>query len=182
MHCPNCGQQQISNETKFCSRCGFPLGLIAQVLSHGGFLPQLAELNKNKSIFTKKNGVVFGVFWFIFFTMLMTSIVGIAGGPDELAGISAVIGVFGTLMIIIGSLVFLRSSKEQARYHPTQMPPAPSVHGIQGGQQGALPPQQAIPVSAYAAPQAGRWRDTKDLEPTSSVTEETTRLLENEQK
>jgi uncharacterized membrane protein YvbJ len=23
MHCPQCGQQQISDETRFCSRCGF---------------------------------------------------------------------------------------------------------------------------------------------------------------
>ena len=46
MHCPSCGQQQVSLETKFCSRCGFPLGVVSEVLAHGGFLPQLAELYK----------------------------------------------------------------------------------------------------------------------------------------
>jgi len=180
MHCPNCGQHQISNETKFCSRCGLPLSLVAEVLANGGFLPQLAELNKKRSIFTKKNGVVFGAFWFIFFTMLLTSIFGIAGA-DELAGITAVIGVFGMLMIVIGSLVLLPSSKQNLLALPqTQLPPP---HGLPGGttsgQHAALPPQQSVPVSAYSAPQPGRWRDTNDLLPTS-VTEETTRLLDDQ--
>ncbi|HEY0659357.1 MAG TPA: hypothetical protein VGD05_12820, partial [Pyrinomonadaceae bacterium] len=107
MHCPRCGQQQVSVETKFCSRCGFPLGLTAEVLSHGGFLPQLAELNEKKTFFTRKNGVVFSLFWFMFFTLLLTSIFGIAGARP-LQGITAVIGVFGGLMLMIASLIFLK--------------------------------------------------------------------------
>jgi hypothetical protein len=31
MHCPRCGQQQISDQTKFCSRCGFQLGLVSEL-------------------------------------------------------------------------------------------------------------------------------------------------------
>jgi hypothetical protein len=151
------------------------------VLAYGGFLPQLAELNKNKSIFTKKNGVVFGIFWFILFTMLLPAILGILNAPDEPIAVCAVIGFFGMLMIVIGSLVFFRSSKENTTVQPTQLPPPPAVHGIPGSQHSALPPQQSIPASAYAPPQAGRWRDTNDLQPTSSVTEETTRLLDNQQ-
>jgi hypothetical protein len=181
MHCPSCGQHQVSNEIKFCSRCGFPLGLTSEILAHGGFLPQLAELHKKKSIFNKKNGVIFGVFWFIIFTMLLPAIIGIGGGPEEAAGISAVIGVFGTMMLIIGSLALLPSSKQYPLLLPQQMPPHANTHGLHGVQQNALPGQQTIPVSAYAPPRAGAWRDTKDLEP-SSVTESTTKLLEKEDK
>lgn len=180
MHCPNCGQQQASPELKFCSRCGFPLGLIAEVLAHGGFLPRLAELNKKKTIFTKKNGVMVGVFWMILFMMLIPSIIGIAGGPDEAMGITAVIGVFGGMMMIIASLVFLQSSK-QSPFVPQHMPPSTAPQGLYGANQAALPPQQSIPTSAYSPPHSGSWRDTKDLEP-SSVTESTTRLLEKEER
>lgn len=182
MHCPSCGQQQVSNEIKFCSRCGFPMGLIAEVLAHGGFLPQLAELNKKKSIFTKKNGVIFGVFWFILFTMLFTSIMGIMNAPDEPMAVSAVIGVFGALMIIIGSLALLPSSKRYNFPAPQIPAPMPNAHGLHGmaGQHQALPGQQSIPASAYAAPRTGSWKDTNDLEP-SSVTESTTRLLDKEE-
>ena len=114
MHCPNCGQQQISQETKFCSRCGMPLSLVAEVLANGGFLPQLAqleELNFKKPLFSKKNGVLFGTFWFIFLTMFATAFLGIVNAPDELIAVVAITGVFGAMMIIIGSLVALPSSR-----------------------------------------------------------------------
>ena len=76
MHCPSCGQEQASVEIKFCSRCGFPLGLVSEILAHGGFLPQLAELHKSrKPKFTKKHGVIFSVFWFMFFLFLMAPLV-----------------------------------------------------------------------------------------------------------
>jgi hypothetical protein len=179
MHCPSCGQQQVSAEIKFCSRCGFPMGLIAEVLAHGGFLPQLAELNKKKSLFNKKNGVIIGVMWFILFTMLFTSIMGILGANEEPMALSAVLGVFGGLMIIIGSLALLPSSRQNV-FVPQQLPPPPIAHGLHGVQQQALPGQRSVPASAYAAPRAGAWRDTNDLEP-SSVTESTTKLLEKDE-
>src|SRR5215217_6050387 len=104
MHCPRCGQQQISDQTKFCSRCGFQLGLVSELLENGGFLPQLAELNKSKGkIFSRRNGVLFSVLWFIFFVMMVPSFFGLAG-EDEAAGVSAVFGVFTTLMFLIFSL------------------------------------------------------------------------------
>jgi hypothetical protein len=112
--------------------------------------------------------------------MLIPSIIGIANGPGEAQGISAVIGLFGGLMIILGSLILLPSSKQYPLLLPQQMqPPPPNAHGLHVGQHQALPGQQTVPASAYAPPRAGSWRDTKDLEP-SSVTESTTRLLDKE--
>lgn len=185
MHCPGCGQQQISPDTKFCSRCGFPLGLIAEILAHGGFLPQLAELhNKKKSFFTKKTGVVGSVLWFILFTMLLPAIIGIGNGPEEAQGIFAVIGFFGGLMMLIASLVFLPSSKPGFTPRPPMMmpgvQPAPGLYGVPQSH-GALPPQQSVPANAYTAPHPGKWRDTNDLA-RNSVIEETTRLLKKEER
>ena len=182
MHCPSCGQQQISNETKFCSRCGMPLGLVSEVVAHGGFLPQLAQLNKKKTFFNKKNGVVFGTFWFIFFTLFCTAFFGILQAPEELVGILAITGVFGTMMIIIFSLIFLPSSKiSMANLAHFQASPQPDRYGVPAQHQNqALPPKQSIPASVYAPPQAGNWRDTNDLQPTS-VTEGTTKLLDKDQ-
>jgi uncharacterized membrane protein YvbJ len=33
MYCPNCGQQQISDEMRFCSRCGLALSGLAEWLA-----------------------------------------------------------------------------------------------------------------------------------------------------
>lgn len=36
IHCPKCGQQQVSEEVRFCSRCGFKLGLVRALLADDG--------------------------------------------------------------------------------------------------------------------------------------------------
>ena len=46
-------------------------------------------------------------------------------------------------------------------------------------QANALPPQQSIPTSNYVPP-ARSWHETNDLVQPSSVTDETTKLLEND--
>ena len=184
MHCPRCGQQQISDQTKFCSRCGFQLGLVSELLENGGFLPQLAELHKGEStIFTRKNGVIFSVLWFIFFVMMMPAFFGIADA-DDAAGVSAVFGLFSTMMLLILSLAVFKRTPKTHELSAYQVPPAPYAHGLFGNQQmGALPPQQSQPASSYAAP-AGNWRapDTDDLVARpGSVTESTTRLLKKDE-
>jgi hypothetical protein len=159
------------------------MGLVSELLAHGGFLPQLAELHKKRSVFNKKNGIVFGIFWMITLMMLLPAMIGVLNGPGELQGLFAVLGVFGGMMIIIGSLVMLPSSRQYPLIPVQNLnPPVPSAHGLHSaGQRQALPGQQSIPASAYAPPRAGSWRDTNDLEP-SSVTESTTKLLEKEDK
>ncbi len=180
MHCPRCGQQQVSEETKFCSRCGFQLAIVTELLANGGVLPQLAALQKNKTFFNRKNGVMFSVAWFIFFTMFMTSVWGILD-VDELAGLCAVTGVFGALLILIGSLVFLPSSKQLMRM-PIQDVPLPQPAALYGNPNAAaLPPQRQQSATEYAAPM-GSWRapDTGDLVGPGSVVEGTTKLLKKD--
>jgi hypothetical protein len=156
-----------------------PLTVVAEVVAHGGSLPQLEQLGKKKKFFTKKNGVVVGLFWFIFFTMFCTAFFGIVNAPDELVALCAITGVFGSMMIILASLIFLPSSKIK---FPFTMPVAAPPQGLYGQpQQGALPPQQSQPANQYRPPGAGSWRDTNDLQPTS-VTESTTRLLSDEER
>lgn len=172
MHCPGCGQQQVSEETKFCSRCGLPLGLVSQVLAFGGYLPQLAELEKKKqSIFTRRNGLGFSLIWFIFFIALAALGGGVAGN-ENIGGAMALFGGFGGLIIFLSSLIFLRPE-------PKTLALPTAAHGFARPAHTALPPQQSIPVSSYGPPQAGNWRDTNDLVPT--VTEGTTKLLEKEE-
>src|SRR6187397_2720656 len=183
MHCPRCGQQQISDQTKFCSRCGFQLGLVSELLENGGFLPRLAELNKTKStFFSRKNGVLFSVLWFIFWVMMMPAFFGIAN-EDEAAGVSAVFGLFSTMMLLILSLSVLKRAPKAYEIPVHQIPVPPPAPGLYGNQQlGALPPQQSEPASSYTAP-AGNWRapDTGDLVRPGSVTESTTRLLKKDE-
>ena len=36
MFCPQCGHRQVSNDTRFCSRCGLPLGLVTDLVANSG--------------------------------------------------------------------------------------------------------------------------------------------------
>lgn len=151
-----------------------PLSVVSEVLSQGGYLPQLAELNKKGTIFTRRNGIAFSALWCLFFLLVMAPFWGILN-VDKLAGISAILGIFGGLIIFISSLIFLK--KPFVSYSDSPYAPA-ALHGSH--QHGALPQQQSIPVSQYV-PAAGSWRDTNDLQGVS-VTESTTRLLNEDER
>ena len=181
MHCPRCGQQQVSELTKFCSRCGFQLGLVSELLMNGGFLPQLSELSKGKSpIFTRKNGVIFSVVWFIFWVMMMPAFFGIAN-EDDGAAASAVFGVFTTMIFLIISLAALKKTPKKYELPAGAVQPPSTLYGNPGMQ--ALPPQQSQPASSYMPPE-GAWRtpDTGELSKRpGSVTEGTTKLLQKDE-
>jgi hypothetical protein len=181
MYCPRCGQQQISEETKFCSRCGFQLGLVGELLLNNGFLPQLAELYRKKSGWlTRKNGLIFSLFWFLFFLFIMTPIFGIAD-VEEMAAVSAILAIFGGLMLLIASLVFLPKASKAGNLIGMEQPEQHIANLYGQGRQQALPPQRSEPISTYVPPE-GSWRapDTGDLV-RPSVTEGTTKLLQKDE-
>ena len=177
MHCPRCGQQQVTEEIKFCSKCGFPLGLVSEILSHGGFLPQLADVYSKKTFWTRRNGLIIGGLWMFVMVLIITPLIGIAGGGD-LAGVSAILGIFGGALIMLISAFFLLPAdrvlfREQQNESSVNQLKQPSA-------QYALPPEQSIPANTYVPPVAGSWRDTNDLKQSASVVEDTTRLLDKE--
>ena len=179
MFCPNCGQQQITQEIKFCSRCGFPLGLVSEILAHGGFLPQLAELYKSKTLFSRRNGLIFSLFWFMIFVLILTPLFGIAD-LDNMAGVFGLIGTMGAMMIMAASFLILK--KEPTKFDiPQNTISSSPIKNIHEANQTALPPQQTQPAQSYVAP-VNSWKaaNTGDLVHPNSVTEETTKLLNKE--
>jgi hypothetical protein len=183
MFCPRCSQEQISEETKFCSRCGLPLGLVSEILTNGGFLsiPNAHETKTKRKLFTRKNGLIFSLFWFIFFAMMLTPIFGGAVGDDAGALVFAIIGIMGGIILAIASFAFLNKTpknydafnRESANYQ---------TQNLYAANQSALPPQQTQPVQSYVSP-ANSWRapDTGEMVQPQSVTEVTTRLLRKEE-
>lgn len=179
MFCPRCSQEQVSEETKFCSRCGFPLGLVAEILLHGGFLPQLAVLQKGKKLFTRRNGLFFALFWFMIFAMILTPIWA-AADVEELAAICAVLGTVGGMIFVISSFAFLKKEPKNTENF-TQELPNRETQNLYQPQHTALPPQKTQPAQNYTSP-ANPWKapDTGSLVQPHSVTDNTTKLLEKD--
>ena len=177
MHCPRCGLQQASDEIQFCSRCGLQLGIVARLLANDGMLPELLKLNEGKSkIFTRRNGVAFSILWTMLFLFIFTPIWAILD-VEELAAAAAVIGIFGGMMFLVSSIIFLRKSPAYGEFGS---PYTPQYLGAAGNRK-ALSPQTTQPASTYAPPM-GSWRapETDELAAPGSVTESTTKLLHKE--
>ncbi len=181
MFCPRCSQEQISEETKFCSRCGFPLELVSEVLAHGGFIPQLVDVKKSKKLFTRRNGLYFSLFWFMIFVMILTPIFGGVVNADELALLCAIAGTMGGIILVIASFAFLKNEPKSAKNYSQELPDY-KAQNLYGSQQTALPPQQSQPAQNYVSP-AHPWRaaDTGKMVQPQSVTEVTTRLLKRDE-
>jgi len=112
----------------------------------------------------------------LFFFILMILLAIITGGIlnlEILGELSTAIAFFGSALIFIASIAFL---KKPVRYATPEFFRHSAV-GPGTDQQQTLPPQQSYPASSYI-PAAGSWRDTNDLQP--SVVENTTQLLEKE--
>src|SRR5215213_5239671 len=150
MHCPRCGQQQVSEDIKFCSRCGFPLGLVSEILAHGGFLPQLAELNnKSKRWLTRNLGLKISLIWFLLVDFILVPLAMITDAPGEIVAFFAVVGFCGALLLTVLSFLFLPNEKKTFQM-PTELPNQTTApQHLRGNQnQTALPPQTSQPVSS----------------------------------
>lgn len=175
MHCPKCGQQQISDEIRYCSRCGFLLTGVATVVANNGELPG-GPSNKPK-VSARNRGLKHAAFIFIVGLVLVpiwiTFLVA-TNGPPELA--VAAIFFFLSMSILRATYALLFQSNEPWTSRPNT--PEPILHPAL--EPSALPPQTSVPVDVYTAPGTGAWRDTNDLDSRGSVTDTTTKLLVKE--
>lgn len=93
MYCPQCGQQQISDQVRYCSRCGFLLETVAAVLSARGMAPPYIQPG-GQALSPRSKGVRQGALMmlstFLVVPILGIIIVGILDGPGEFVGLAAV--------------------------------------------------------------------------------------------
>ena len=177
MHCPRCGQEQVSGNLKYCSKCGLPLGWVAEIIRNGGELPEIKTSGRS-TWFTRANGLKLSLVWFLVLDFLLVPLIAILGGEEEVA-LLAVMGFMGAVLIAVFSMMFLKNPpKNQLNVQANEQP---GVIGIPAGvEQNTLPAGQQQPASEFAAPGAWKAPDTGELAKPGSVTEGTTRLLKKE--
>lgn len=173
MYCPNCGQQQISDEMRFCSRCGLALSGLAEWLA-GGRLPAKpreeaqapAALSPRRKGIRRAAKLMFfsGVLFPVF---LVFSLAADEGGPM----VVPVILFFVSLVLML-----------YARLFSDKTVPAPAINqAAQTSTLGSASARNALPSAANNPIPVGRQHvRTNELAQPPSVTENTTRLLDNE--
>jgi hypothetical protein len=181
MFCPTCGQRQISEDTSFCSKCGFLLTGVTELIINGGALPQALQPSKPKKDSPRKRGVKQGVFIFLlsFLVVPLIAILTIAADVREpfVVAIAAILLGAGSLLRVAYALMFESSEPYGTTLEENALNAAQNFLG-KNKSAAALPPQQSIPTSTYVPPTAGNWRDTNDLNAAPSITENTTKFLD----
>lgn len=181
VYCPRCGQEQISNETRFCSRCGFLMTGIAEVILQGGMLQQF-EIAGAKPITPRRKGVKQGgsmVLLGILVVPLLGVLSEIFNFSGDIVGLAAIIFFLGGILRMIYAAIFESGNPSEKTLEENVMQTAQKLLNKKP-QANALPPQQEISASSYIPPTQGNWRDTNDLTPTS-VVENTTKLLHKDE-
>lgn len=181
VYCPRCGQEQISPEVRFCSRCGFLMTGMGEIVLGGG-IPQQLLPSAPKPPTPRRRGLKQGGAWFLLGVVLVP-ILGILSSlirfPDELVGLAAVLFFLGGIVRMVFALIFESGNPSEKTLEENVYQTAQKLLN-KNPQANALPPQQSIPTEGYVPPRPANWRDTNDLEP-SSVTDSTTKLLHKDQ-
>jgi hypothetical protein len=172
MYCPRCGQQQISDEMRFCSRCGLSLSGLAEWL--GGVAPPLGTQTQVPLPSPRRKGIrraaklmFFSAVLFPIF--LLISIAGDEGGP--------MIVPFMLFFVSLAMMLYARLFSSPIPVIKNQPAQTFGLGAMPG--RSALPPPSNIPMYVPANP-VGRQVRTSELAQPPSVTENTTRLLDKE--
>lgn len=178
MYCPRCGQERTSQVTSFCSRCGFLLTSVSELLLSGG------TATKEEGESPRSRGIRIGIF-LLLLLIVVAPILGIISVfllrmPPWPMGIAIFLMGGGGILRIAYALMFESNVRKPPRDEQEKNVGAAVRMFGEPPPVGSLPPQRDEPVSAYSPPDAGGWLETSDLKP-ASVTDHTTKLLEKDQ-
>lgn len=182
MYCPKCGQSQVSADVRFCSRCGFPLVVVGDLLVTGGALPAHVAAAGHEAVglrpmSPRRRGVRKGIAIFLASILLLPFF----GIMHEAIGTPQEFMMFGALGILIGLIriifaVFFQDGAPRAPHvaPPPQLYTPPIASRLHSPAHEPLPHAQGVPVNDYRQPQV----HTAEILHPPSVTDHTTRLLD----
>jgi hypothetical protein len=172
MYCPQCGQQQIADSTRFCSRCGLLVSGLAEWLARGGVVPAVHEKETvRRPTSPKRKGIRRGAILMFISAVLLIPFFAMAVVSDSPGPLVIPFTVFfAGLSILLYSVIFGDDVPV-----PTGQPSEPSrlATMFRGN---ALPPATHNPIQNVIEHPV---RTSELVEP-PSVTENTTKLLDRD--
>jgi hypothetical protein len=167
---------------RFCSRCGFPLVFVGDLLATGGVLPPLAQAGEShgaRQISPRRHGVKQG-FGLLLAGILLVPFFGImheaTGMPQEFMALGAVVSLIAVLRIIFALFFQAGAARTPQFASQPQLYTPPIASRLHAATQEPLPAAHATPVSDYRQPQV----HTSEIMHPPSVTDHTTRLLDKQ--
>ncbi len=181
MFCPRCSEEQALENLRFCSSCGLPLDLVSEVVEGGVNPERLIESRQNETLFTKRNGFIAGFLWFVLFLVFLMPILLMSDVPEEVIAWIAGMGIVGPVFLLIAPR-FLGRSKEKrpGNERIAEVDRQKRGLGVNSAVK-SLPLGQSVSAQDYIPPgQANKPYETGEMTPSTSVVEQTTKLLRKE--
>jgi hypothetical protein len=170
MYCPNCGQQQISDEMRFCSRCGLSLSGLAEWLAGGGVPAKRGDEALVSQSSPRRRGIRRAAKLMFFSGVLFIVFLVISLAIEEGAPM-----IFPLALFFVALVLMLYARLFSDKTSPLKNQAAQTSVSESTSTRGSLPP------AAMNIPAVGRQQvRTNELVQPPSVTEHTTRLLDNE--
>jgi len=173
MFCPRCGQQQVSEEMRFCSRCGLPMSGLSEWLAVSGAPPARAQESQLYLNSPRRKGIRRGAKVMFFSAVLFPIFLLLSFALDDGTPL-----VFPCIAFIVGLTITLYSRLFSEEYPIIKDQQTQTIgSGAMAG--GAALPTASIPIHGPGN-FAGQQVRTNELAQRPSVTEHTTKLLDNE--
>ena len=169
MYCPRCGQQQISDEMKFCSRCGLAFSGLSEWLAAGGWAAMPREESPVSLPSPRRKGIRRGAKIMFLGGVLFPILLVFSLAVDEGAPM-----VIPFILLFVGLVIMLYARLFSEKVSPITSQPASGLGPMSGSN--ALPPASNVGMHGVWGQQVR----TSELAEPPSVTERTTRLLDNE--
>lgn len=179
MYCPKCSQQQVSDEVRFCSRCGFSLTAMRELVASGGILAEREAGAQGGQLSPAFRGVRKGV-WLMLASLPLALVAGLLTAIDDGFAVLILLPVLcfvaGFVRLLYGT--FIEERKPQLKNDSSQ----PRVASVMPAQPGTaarspeLPAARVPPIEDFGEQRIV----TAEMVQPPSVTEKTTRLLDEE--
>ena len=124
MHCPQCGQEQISGEMRFCKSCGFSLDGVRELLATGNTSPTLDKQSRKPRQSPRRQGVRQGVILLFISMVFMPLITLIGKGRGEFL---PMIFLMAGLMRILYAVIFQEGAPRKKKQDNSQPYVAPQL-------------------------------------------------------
>ncbi|HZI85869.1 MAG TPA: zinc ribbon domain-containing protein [Pyrinomonadaceae bacterium] len=177
MYCPKCSQEQLSEEVRFCSRCGFSIGVVRELIASGNAVtvpgPDVQVRSCGQKAVRRGAWIMLGCLAFTLFVGLMTAM------DDDFAVLILLpfLGfVIGLLTVFYGAFWADKRALKRAASKSQVVPMMPGQPGSPG-RTPELPAARITPIESFTG-QRGQTAEMTQSPP--SVTENTTRLLDEE--
>lgn len=167
MYCPRCSQQQVSDDAGFCTRCGFQLALVKELLVTGGAPPANSIDFRVSSLTSGRKGVRRGsklIFFSIILLPLFFGLSFVFDSPGPLVP-PAIVFLAGLASILYSSIF-------------GEGLPGPKERSSLSFPENVIKYRTLTPPSPPLRPELNDLRvDTSEIISPPSVTEHTTNLL-----